>query len=172
MIKTPPPSQQHILDVDLHLTDANWQHERPSALVVACSDGRLQQNLDDFLHNALGIIDYDRLYTPGGGGALAISGSELLRSDAYRHECQFLLKAHQITDIYFMFHGPSEDGPDESLCADYRRKFPNATAHQVRTQQQIDARELQSVDWGMPVRIHAYRCEVRHDGRVQFVRLL
>jgi hypothetical protein len=33
----------------------------------------LQENLDDFLHRGLGITHYDRLYAPGGGGALATS---------------------------------------------------------------------------------------------------
>ncbi|KXK51598.1 MAG: hypothetical protein IPM61_07325 [Chlorobi bacterium] len=155
-----------------YLTEGPWQRNRPSVLVVACSDGRLQQNLDDFLHNSLGIMDYDRLYAPGGGGALAANGPDLLRSDALRHECQLLLEAHDISDIYFMFHGPSEDGPEESLCAGYRLKFPSATAQEVREQQQRDADELGALDWGADVRLHAYRCEVRPDDRVQFVRLL
>ena len=38
-----------------------WKHQRPSALVVACSDGRLQENLDDFLSNALRMFPGLRL---------------------------------------------------------------------------------------------------------------
>ena len=63
-----------------------WKQQRPSALVIACSDGRLQENLDDFLSNALRITQYDRLYVPGGPGALAISGLEMLRPEQVRRE--------------------------------------------------------------------------------------
>jgi hypothetical protein len=163
--------QEERVSDNTHLTDRAWNPERPSALVVACSDGRLQVNLDDFLYDALGIVHYDRLYTPGGGGALAIATTQLLRSDIYRSECNFLLQAHQIDDIYLIFHGPSEDGPEESLCADYRKRMPSASAEEIRRQQQIDADQVRSIDWCRPVRVHAYRCEVRSDQRVQFVRL-
>lgn len=49
----------------VYLSERPWNAERPRVLVVACSDGRLQQNADDFLCNHLGISDYDRLYMPG-----------------------------------------------------------------------------------------------------------
>jgi hypothetical protein len=157
--------------LDSHLTETDWNRHRPEALVIACSDGRLQENLDDFLHRALGITHYDRLYTPGGGGALAISGTDLLRSDQYRRECRFLLVAHAVRDMYVIFHGPAADGPEEALCADYIRKLPGAGVEKIRRQQERDADEVKQIDWGGDVRVHVYRCEVRMDDRVQFVQL-
>lgn len=154
-----------------YVTSAPWNPRRPSALVIACSDGRLQQNLDDFLHHELGITDYDRLYAPGGGGALATSGSDYLRAGHLHAECRFLLTAHQIEDMYLIFHGPAADGPEEALCADYRRKLPLASTDQVRRQQEADAARLLAYPWGSPVRVHAFRSEVRADGRVQFIPL-
>jgi hypothetical protein len=140
-------------------------------MVIACSDGRLQENLDEFLHEHLGIVRYDRFYVPGGGGALAASGFDLVRADAYHHECLFLAKAHDLHTIYLIFHAPAEDGPDEAICADYRRKFPWATAEEIRQQQEQDAREVIRSYRDLNVTIEAYRCEICGDGRVQMVGL-
>jgi hypothetical protein len=156
---------------NIHLTRTSWNQERPHALVIACSDGRLQENLDDFLEHGLGITHYDRLYAPGGGGALVSSGVELLRPDQFRRECRFLLAAHGIQDLYLIFHGPAEDGPEEAVCGDYRRKLPRATFAALRQRQMQDADELKGLDWGTAVRVHTYRCEVTGDERIQFVKL-
>jgi hypothetical protein len=155
----------------VHQTRSGWNTERPHALVVACSDGRLQENLDEFLHGTLGITHYDRLYAPGGAGALVSSGIELLRPDQFRRECRFLLAAHGIQDLYLIFHSPADDGPDDALCGDYRRKLPTASAARIRQRQHDDAAELKQVDWGTAVRVHTYRCEVTADDHIQFVEL-
>jgi hypothetical protein len=156
---------------EAQLTRSTWNRQRPRALVVACSDGRLQENLDDFLHHHLGITHYDRLYAPGGGGVLASSGSDYLRADAFRREFRFLLGAHAIEDVFLIFHGPAEDGPDEALCADYRRKLPWAPVADIRRQQEQDAVEATRLLWGVRVAVHAFRCEVCAGDRVQFVPL-
>jgi len=156
-----------------YLSRSPWNDERPRVLIVACSDGRLQTNLDEFLEHDLGIKNYDRLYTPGGGGALATSGLEHTRAEHHRRECRFLIEAHRVEDLYLVFHGPSVDGPEIALCADYRRKLTRATPLEIRRQQELDAEEVlrAGFGWGLDVRIHPYRCEVTADGRVQFARL-
>jgi hypothetical protein len=150
-----------------------WNRKRPNKLVIACSDGRLQENLDEFLEGSLGITRYDRVYAPGGPGALATSGVEYLRSDIFRRECDFLVTAHGVEDVYLIFHGPSPDGPDEASCADYRRIFPRHTAQQIRDEQEKDLAEVLSggFGWQRGVRVHAYRCEVTAEGDIQFVCL-
>lgn len=40
--------------VPVYVSRARWDDERPGVLVIACSDGRLQENLDDFLTGHLG----------------------------------------------------------------------------------------------------------------------
>jgi hypothetical protein len=152
---------------------ASWNDNRPAVLVIACSDGRMQEHTDDFLHNRLGISHYDRLFAPGGPGALAGTTDNFARSEALRRECAFLIRAHAIEDIYLIFHGPSEDGPAHATCADYIRRQSFLTPNEIRAQQQKDAVELLRSDiaLGVTVRMHAYRCEVRSDLRVQFVPL-
>ena len=136
--------------------------ERPHTLVVACSDGRLQEAVDTFLHGPLGIAQYDRFYTPGGGGALAASGRDFIRAEQLRRECQYLIELHDVQRVLLLFHGPGPGGPVDALCADYRRKMSWAKPEEVFAQQKIDAQEL--VDnrkmWAGNATISVYHCEV------------
>src|ERR1700710_1992926 len=98
-----------------------WGKDRPRILIIACSDGRYQQPLDDFLNQHLGITHYDRLYAPGGPGALAHSTLSYFRGEQFRQESAFLIDAHNLEEIILIFHGPVEQGgPLEATCADYR----------------------------------------------------
>lgn len=60
--------------------ELRWTPARPNAMVVACSDGRLQEATDAFLVSEFKITRYDRFYIPGGGGALASSGTDPVRA--------------------------------------------------------------------------------------------
>jgi hypothetical protein len=111
-----------------------WGVERPETLVIACSDGRLRGNLDDFLQNHLGIAHYDRLYLPGGPGGMAGGGAEYMRAAQMVQECEFLIRSHGTSDVVLVFHGATEDGPEEAVCADYRRKFAAHAAHAAEMQ--------------------------------------
>ena len=151
-----------------------WNEKRPHVLVVACSDGRLQENVDDFLHNRLGIDSYDRLFIPGGPGAFAQSGHEFLRADQLRSECLFLLRAHLIEEVILIFHGAAPDGPRDSICADYSRKLPSHQPHQIRAQQEDDTQYLleRVFSPSQQLRVRVYRAEVQADLSVRFVDLL
>lgn len=144
---------------------------RPGALVVACSDGRLQQCVDTFLGEALGITDYDRLYLPGGPGALATSG-EYLRADFARRELEFLIDAHQLERIVLLFHGAGPAGPEGAICADYRRKFPGRPLHELTARQERDAASLiRQISRVGRVEVRAFRAEVTADRCVHFREL-
>jgi len=52
------------------MSRGSWDAANPNALVVACSDGRFQEELDAFLRAELALRQYDRLYVPGGAGGL------------------------------------------------------------------------------------------------------
>ncbi len=147
----------------------SWNSEPPRTLVVCCSDGRFQQEVDDFLNRHLGIARYDRLYLPGGAGALAASGIEFTRAHSLRRECQFLLTAHGIGQVIMLFHGPATDGPDEAICGDYRRLMPTSSAKEIRRRQEQDSIEILEERGWKNVAIRMYRCEVTADGVVQFV---
>ncbi|HLK57299.1 MAG TPA: hypothetical protein VKU00_12075 [Chthonomonadaceae bacterium] len=168
-IPTPEPMAQNV-----YIGSERWSHTRPEALVIACSDGRLQKSIDEFLEQRLGVVYYDRLYTPGGPGALATGGFELLRADQFRREFTFLRKAHAIQQVILLFHGASEDGPEDAVCAHYKRLMARASRPEIVQQQYKDMVEIlqqPSLGWSQ-VRVHAFRADVHADASVHFVDLL
>jgi hypothetical protein len=147
-----------------------WTPDRPHTLVVACSDGRLQEATDGFLSRELGLTQFDRFYVPGGGGALASSGRDFIRAGQLRKECAYLIELHAVQRVILLFHGPASGGPSESVCADYRRKMPWASPDLVLLKQQQDSLELidRRADWAGQASVSAYRCEVHTDGAITF----
>ena len=149
-----------------------WEKNRPRIMIIACSDGRYQQSLDDFLNHHLGITHYDRLYAPGGPGALAPSTFSYFRGEQFRQESAFLIDAHGLEEIIFIFHGPVEhEGPHEATCADYRRKMHSARTAEINRQQEVDLQEAVKavIKANKDLRMRAFRAEVRADMHVQFV---
>jgi hypothetical protein len=150
-----------------------WSPERPHTLVVACSDGRLQEATDEFLTDQLQVTRYDRFYMPGGAGALAASGRDFIRAQQLRRECRYLVELHGVRQIVLLFHGPTADGPIAAACADYRRKLPWASVASLRERQDRDAEELRGLraEWAGTAEVSIYRCEVDGRGEIGFIEL-
>jgi hypothetical protein len=155
------------------LTDSHrkWSPDRPHTLVIACSDGRLQEQTDEFLHQNLGLAGFDRFYVPGGGGALASSGRDFLRASQLRRECSYLIELHEISRVILLFHGPSSSGPAHAVCADYKRKLPWASPDMLGDQQRRDAVELieRRDEWARTAEVVAFCCEIDASHDVAFV---
>ena len=157
-----------------YVSSKPWQFDRPHVLVVACSDGRYQKALDEFLSQYLDITDYDRMYVPGGPGALASSTLSYFRGDQFRQETAFLIERHGIARVVLIFHGPLLlGGPPEAVCADYDRKMPYASHAEIHAQHEKDLQEiLRGMRRDNPgLIIEMFRAEVRADYRVQFTPL-
>jgi hypothetical protein len=142
-------------------------------MVVACSDGRLQQATDAFLASEFKITQYDRFYVPGGGGALASSGTDPVRAQQMCGECRYLVDLHAVKRVIVLFHGPAEKGRIEACCADYRRKLPWASVADLRKRQDEDAADLlaRKREWAGDAGVVLYRCEVDAGGAISFVNL-
>ena len=155
-------------DASSSLSSLKWTPARPSALVVACSDGRLQEATDAFLAQQFKITQYDRFYVPGGGGALASSGTDPDRAQKMCIECKYLVDLHQVKRVILLFHGPSASGRIEAACADYRRKLPWAPIAELRERQELDAVDLigRRREWASDAAVLLYRCEVDSAGRL------
>jgi hypothetical protein len=153
--------------------ELRWTPGRPNAMVVACSDGRLQEATDTFLVREFKITRYDRFYVPGGGGALASSGADPARALQMCAECKYLVDLHAVRRVIVLFHGPSAAGRIEAACADYRRKLPWANLAELRAQQESDAVDLlkRRREWAGEAGVLLYRCEVDAAGRLAFVNL-
>lgn len=156
-----------------HDSFGQWSSDRPNTLVIACSDGRLQEATDEFLSHHLDIHRYDRLYVPGGGGALGTGGGDFLRAYQLRRECRYLVDLHEIRKIVVLFHGPTHGGRIEAACADYRRKLPWASVSALRERQEQDASDLSNrrEDWAGSAEVLVFRCEVAPNGYIRFVDL-
>jgi hypothetical protein len=155
----------------MHQAERRWESAAPTTLVIACSDGRFQEQVDAFLRDELGISQYDRFYVPGGPGALAFSGVDFTRAHDFRSECGFLIKAHRIHHVVLLFHGPSADGPESAACADYKRKLPGKSATDLRKQQDEDAAEILRDGLGPNVTLRVFHAEVTAEGFVRFVSI-
>jgi len=147
-----------------------WSAERPKTMVIACSDGRLQACTDEFLQQALDVHDYDRLYIPGGAGAMAFGGSEFIRADTHRRAFSFLLQAHGPKQVVLLTHSAEDDGPPESVCAHYRRVFSRASIAEIRAQQSRDVAEvaLALAQDLRGIRVRAFRADVTSSLHVTF----
>lgn len=154
-------------------TFGKWLADRPTTLVVACSDGRLQHATDEFLTHHLAVTRYDRFYVPGGAGALAASGRDFLRAQQLRHEVHYLVELHSVQRIVLLFHGPTVNGPAAAACADYRRKLPLASPAELHARQAADAEELvrRHDEWAGTATVSIYRCEVDERGEIHFADL-
>jgi len=152
---------------------SKWIADRPHTLVVACSDGRLQEQTDAFLHEQLGLAGFDRFYVPGGGGALASTGRDFIRAQQLRRECAYLIELHEVSRVILLFHGPSNNGPADAVCADYRRKLQWASPALLADRQRIDALELIEIRemWAGTAKVSAFRCEIDEARDVSFVAL-
>ena len=154
-----------------YTSQSQWDVERPRILVACCSDGRLQEAIDEFLQNHLQIRDYDRFYAPGGPAALTPGGYEFLRATQYRDDLAFLVRVHKVEELLLIYHGAALDGPAEATCAHYHRVLPGASAAAVREQQFQDLADLRMYLNGLRLmaRVRAYRAEVMANRQVQFV---
>lgn len=157
--------------MEIFCTEGRWNERLPETLVVACSDGRFQEEVDEFLERHLAIRRYNRLYLPGGAGALVANEIEAGRGDRFRSECRFLIELHGIKRVVLMFHGPAEEGPDAAACGDYRRRLPELSLAAIRARQEEDAKRLCHEGLGDGVGLEIYRCEVMGEGMVRFVQM-
>jgi hypothetical protein len=164
-----PPDNETLV----YQSEIVWSAERPDSLVVCCSDGRLQMSIDDFLHEHLGIFYYDRLYAPGGPGALSDVGSQLMRTDHYRTDLQLLLKAHSFSQVILIFHGAAIDGPSDSMCAYYRKMMPDSSREEILERQHQDMEDVSNYLHGLRanLEIKAFRAEATSEKHLRFVRL-
>lgn len=85
-------------------SEAAWKDARPAVLVVACSDGRFDDALDEFCTRHLGLAGYDRLFVPGGTMILRL-GSLLPKFEwVGRKLMRFLMDKHALERVVLLSH--------------------------------------------------------------------
>jgi hypothetical protein len=78
--------------------------ERVGAAAVYCSDGRFGEQMDEFLHEGLGLPRYDRVAIPGGAACLAGHAKAAFERSALERQLRFLIEAHALSRVVFIAH--------------------------------------------------------------------
>ena len=104
--------------------------ERVFAAAVYCSDGRIGDQVDDFLHHGLGLPRYDRLACPGGPVGLSGRPAAYWDSRGVEEQLRFLGQVHDVRTVVLIAH----EG-----CAYYLRRLSIA-AETAEAEQREDLR--------------------------------
>ncbi|MBI5865396.1 MAG: hypothetical protein HZB38_12990, partial [Planctomycetes bacterium] len=89
-----------------HVFESSLSYERAriKAAAIYCSDGRVGEHFDDFLHNSLGLPRYDRVALPGGAACLAGHPQAHLEEQGVVDELKFLVEVHQLQRVVLIAH--------------------------------------------------------------------
>lgn len=91
-----------------------YEAARINAAAIYCSDGRIGDHVDDFLHQGLRLPRYDRVACPGGPVALAGSLLAFWESRGVEDQLRFLISVHEVRQVLLVAH---------SGCAYYRLRL-------------------------------------------------
>ena len=91
-----------------------FRDHRVHAAAVYCSDGRIGEQIDEFLRHNLGTALCDRLAVPGGPASLGPSSRVPEESRGVVTQLEFLIRAHNLRKVILIAHVP---------CAFYRERL-------------------------------------------------
>jgi hypothetical protein len=130
-----------------------YEDARIHAAAVYCSDGRVGEQMDEFLHRGLDLPRYDRVACPGGPVALAGRLLALWEAHGVLEQLRFLVRVHELQRVVLIAH----EG-----CAYYRQRLGIPEAH-AEAEQRAD---LDKAAWAV------HRMEDRLEVRAFYARLL
>jgi Putative carbonic anhydrase len=116
-----------------YLSSAPYEAERIYAAAVYCSDGRLGDHIDEFLHKGLGLPRYDRVACPGGPVALAGRLTAHWECRGVEEQLKFLSQVHEIRRVILIAH---------SGCAYYSGRLA-VPAERLEAEQRQDLQKAQ-----------------------------
>ena len=88
----------------MYISPTPYSAERIYAAAVYCSDGRIGDQIDEFLHLGLGLPRYDRLACPGGPVALSGRLAALWDARGVEEQIRFLVQVHDIRTVVLVAH--------------------------------------------------------------------
>jgi hypothetical protein len=148
------------LTAPLFTSTAPFEPERVHAVAIYCSDGRFGDAVDEFLHDHLGLPNYDRLAIAGGPAWLTYRSSVgLLQYGFVREQLDFMVQQHGLQQAVLIAHHG---------CAHYLRRSAGDAESALPIQIQ-DLRDAAAMlrGWHPSLRIETFLARVV-DGRVQF----
>ena len=77
---------------------------RIRAASIYCSDGRFGEQIDEFLHQGLGLPRYDRLAVPGGPACFSGALSVFWEGHSGERQLEFLARVHGLERLVLIAH--------------------------------------------------------------------
>jgi hypothetical protein len=114
-----------------------YEDARIHAAAVYCSDGRIGEQIDDFLHKGLGLPRYDRVAVPGGPACLSGRLMAFWEARGVEDQLRFLAKVHGLSRVVLIAH----EG-----CAYYAQRLGIPPAEVARAQREDLVRARQVVE--------------------------
>jgi len=131
---------------------------RVQAAAVYCSDGRWGEQVDDLLHNDLGLPRYDRLAVPGGAACLAGHFATYREEEGVLAQLRFLVAVHRLEQLVLIAH---------EHCAFYTERL-HVSPLQMESRQREDMQKaIRRVQGFGRLRVRAYFARL-WDGVVRF----
>ena len=109
-----------------------YEQSRIHAAAIYCSDGRVGEQIDEFLHHGLGLPRYDRVAVPGGPACLAGSLVTFQEARGVEDALRFLISVHDLSRVVLIAHEGCAyyrerlGVPDSSLLAQQRHDLDKA----------------------------------------------
>jgi len=136
-----------------------FQDARIQAAALYCSDGRIGEQMDEFLHERLELPRCDRLVVPGGAACLAGHWPAYWEARGVEEQLRFLIQAHDLHRVILIAH----EG-----CAYYAHKLRHQGATALARQQKDLAKAAALVRrLGDRLTIETYFAWLK-EGRVRF----
>src|SRR3954468_7007061 len=88
----------------VYVSHEPFDGRRVGAAAIYCSDGRIGEQMDEFLHQGLGLPRYDRLAVPGGPACLSGALSVFWESHSAERQLDFLCHVHKLERLIMIAH--------------------------------------------------------------------
>ena len=118
-----------------------YEAARIYAAAIYCSDGRIGDHVDDFLHNGLRLPRYDRVACPGGPVALSGRFQAFWDARGVEEQLRFLAQVHDVKTVVLIAH---------ANCAYYLKRLSIAAAAVEAAQREDLAKATFTVNRVMP----------------------
>jgi hypothetical protein len=86
------------------LSSVPFTEARIRAASIYCSDGRYGEQMDEFLHQGLGLPRYDRLAVPGGPACFTGGLSVFWEGHSGERQLEFLARVHGLERLVLIAH--------------------------------------------------------------------
>jgi len=123
-------------DAAIYESPPPYEQERIHAAAVYCSDGRVGEQIDDFLHHGLHLPRYDRVAVPGGPACLAGNLVTFQEARGVEDAIRFLIRVHDLHEVVLIAH----EG-----CAYYRERLGVSDASLLAEQRQDLEKAIRAV---------------------------